>query len=64
MGATTEITVKPEWRPIEVPFAALKPESKRHATAWSGTHVTKVEIGGRCPGGQKLCLQTDDWRFY
>jgi hypothetical protein len=37
-----------------VPFASLKPESRRHPVAWSGTDITQVEVGATLPGGVKL----------
>lgn len=62
-GWKTTITVAPQWRTIEVPFASLKAEGRRKAP-WTGTDVTQVEIGASCPGGVKLWEQIDNVRFY
>ena len=57
------VAVTGEWRKVEIPFATLRPAGRR-TRPWSGTDVTEVELGGGCPGGQKLWLQTDNWGFY
>lgn len=60
---STPITTSDQWQTIDVPFASLKSESRRHPVAWSGTDVTQVEIGASCPGGVKLWQQIDNLRF-
>lgn len=62
-GWATTIALTEQWQTIEVPFASLKPESRRHPVAWSGTDVTQVEVGAGCPGGGKLWEQIDNLRF-
>jgi imidazolonepropionase-like amidohydrolase len=63
-GWSAPITVTEQWQSVDVPFASLKPESRRHPVAWSGDDVTQVEIGASCAGGVKLWEQIDNLRFY
>jgi imidazolonepropionase-like amidohydrolase len=63
-GWVAPITTSEAWQTIEVPFASLKPESRRHPVDWSGTDITQVEIRASCAGGVKLWEQIDNLRFY
>jgi hypothetical protein len=54
-GWATPIPLTEQWQTIEVPFASLKPESRRHPVAWSGRDITQVgsaPLPGRGPAEQ------------
>lgn len=63
---TTETAGGPEWRTVEIPFSALKKDTKWSTpqSAWSGDNLTEVQIGGSRPGGQKMWLEIDNVEFY
>lgn len=67
------VTGSPEWRQVEVPFAALQRVVRRDADGvnqttqqvdWSGRDLLEVELGGTRPVGSRLWMEIDNVVFY
>lgn len=58
-------TGQPEWRTVEVPFAALKGRPWRgEAQPFTGADLVEVEFSGSRGAGERMWLEIDNVRFY
>ncbi|PLR21850.1 amidohydrolase [Caulobacter zeae] len=60
---TTKVEAGPQWKTIELPFSAFKPEGRQKA-AFTGTDLLQVGVEGERPAGGKLWFELDDVTFY
>jgi imidazolonepropionase-like amidohydrolase len=60
------VTADPQWRKVEVPFAALAAREGRWSkdSVWRGDDLTEVEFLGERQPGQKLWMEIDNVEFY